>query len=73
MYQNILPKPVLSAINRNAFRIAKTEAYATIKSNLKRRAHHLMSQAHATSHQVVEILDGNHYVQTSAPGEGDPQ
>lgn len=64
MHQNFLSKPVLSAINRNAFRIAKTEAYATIKSDLERRAHHLMSQPHATIHEVVAILDGNHCEQT---------
>jgi hypothetical protein len=54
-----LPKPVLAAINRNAFRIAKTEAYAALKQDLEKRARTLMEQPHATIEEVVAVLDSS--------------
>jgi len=66
MQSQNLPKPLLAAINRNAFRIAKTEAYPAIRRDLEQRAWHLMSQPHATTLEVIALLDGNHYMQTSA-------
>jgi len=60
-----LPKPVLAAINRNAFRIAKTEAYTAIKRDLEQRACTLMEQPQATIAEVVAVLDSNHYLNES--------
>lgn len=65
MHSNNLPKPVLAAINRNAFRIAKTEAYALLKQDLEQRARTLMEQPQATIAEVIAVLDSNHYLSES--------
>lgn len=65
MLSNNLPKPVLAAINRNAFRIAKTEAYAALKQDLEQRARTLMEQPQATIAEVIAVLDSNHYLSES--------
>lgn len=62
MLSSNLPKPVLAAINRNAFRIAKSEAYAAIKQDLEQRARTLLLQPQATIAEVVAVLDSNHHL-----------
>jgi hypothetical protein len=62
MLSHTLPKPVLAAINRNAFRIAKSDAYEAIKQDLEQRARTLLEQPHATIAEVVAVLDSNHYL-----------
>jgi hypothetical protein len=68
MHQNILPKPVRSAINRNAFKIAKTVAFQSIRKELTERAQTLMQQPHATINEVIAVLDLDYVVQTRAHG-----
>ena len=62
MLSNNLPKPVLSAINRNAFRIAKSDAYEAIKQDLEQCARTLLEQPQATISEVVAVLDSKHYL-----------
>jgi hypothetical protein len=69
MHQNILPKPVRSAINRNAFRLAKTQAYVALKQDLEQRARTLMEQPHARINEVIAVLDLTHVVHASACGD----
>ncbi len=66
MPSNKLPKAVQMTVNRRAFRIATTDGYTAIKSDLEQRALHLMSQPHATNHEVIAIIEGNHFEQTYA-------
>lgn len=62
MPKHTLPKAIRTAINRNAFRIAMTEVYESLRKDMEQRAQTLMSQPHATVNEVVAILDENYVV-----------
>lgn len=63
MSKPTLPKAVRTAINRNAFRIAKSQAYEGLRKDLEQRAHALLCQPKATVNDVVAALDRHHVEQ----------
>ena len=66
MSNHKLPKAVQSAINCRAFKIATTDAYASIKRDLEYQAQLLMSEPHRTSHQVIAFLESDKLEHTYA-------
>lgn len=69
MTKHALPKAVRTAINRNAFRIAMTEAYEGLRKDLEKRAQTLMCQPRAAVNDVIAILDSHHILHTSGQFE----
>lgn len=60
-----LPKAVRTAVNRNAYRIAKSQAYEGLRKDLEQRAHALLRQPKVTVDEVVAALNGHHVEQFS--------
>lgn len=66
MSTSTIPKAVRSAVCRNAWRLAMTEAYQAIRDDLEQRAHNLLQLADTSPEEVIQILDDSTVVQTPA-------
>lgn len=64
-----LPKAVRTAINRNAFKIAMTAGYQSLRIELEERARSLMRSPHATVADVIATLDRDRRGIVQTPGQ----
>jgi hypothetical protein len=59
MSTNKLPKSIQAAVNRNAFRIAKTQAYEALRVALEQRARASMKTPDASVPAAILILESS--------------
>jgi hypothetical protein len=55
-----LPKSIQAAVNRNAFRIAKTQAYEALRAALEQRARASMERPDVGVPDAILILESSH-------------
>lgn len=64
MAKPALPKSIRAAINAQAFRIARTQAYEALRVALEQRAQESMQRPDASVQEAILILESSHDFET---------
>lgn len=69
MGKSKLPKTITKAINRNAFRLARTDAYEYLCKDLEQQAQNLLNITDASINEVIAVLEQSSFRWPDPPGE----
>lgn len=64
-----LPRIIRKTINRNAFRLARTEAYEYLCRDLEQQAQNLLNITDASVNEVIAVLEQSSFRWPDPPGE----